>query len=207
MQNVSSCRLCGGPHWTMMCPYKEIAKQNGGKMPEGFGGAAAGGGGGSIGGGGALMGMMTGAAPTGLYKAPSLRPGADGAPRPITEAELTQLKVSNLSPETTEDDLRALFQPFGNMDSKFRIARDTYGESKCYAYLKYHTHREAEAARANLNGWRLNYMVIKVEFVAPRDPSKFGGGQSVHRHLSGYGKALADTSGAALLSKGGGGGH
>ncbi len=194
-----------------MCPYKEIAKQNGGKMPEGFGGAAggAGGAGGSGGGagGGMLMGMMGGGgAPTGLYKAPSLRPGADGAPRPITEAELTQLKVSNLSPETTEDDLRALFQPFGNMDPKFRIARDTYGESKCYAYLKYHTHREAEAARANLNGWRLNYMVIKVEFVAPRDPSKFGGGaQSAHRHLSGYGKALADTSGAALLAKGGGG--
>ena len=189
-----------------MCPYKEIAKQNGGKMPEGFGGVAGGAGGSGGGGGGALMGMMTGtAAPTGTYKAPGLRPGADGAPRPITEAELTQLKVSNLSPETIEDDLRGLFQPFGNMDPKFRIARDAYGESKCYAYLKYSTHREAEAARANLNGWRLFHMVIKVEFVAPRDPSRMGGGQSAHRHLSGYGKALADTSGAALLSKGGGG--
>ena len=200
-----------------MCPYKEIAKQNGGKMPEGFGGmpgvgGGAGGGGGA--GAGALMGMMTGAAagaPTGLYKAPSLRPGADGATRPITEADLTQLKVSNLSPETTEDDLRGLFQPFGNMDPRFRIARDNYGESKCYAYLKYNTHREAAEACKHLNGWRLNYMVIKVEFVQPRDPSKAGGGgQSAHRHLSGYGKALADTSGAALLSTkggGGGGGH
>ena len=184
----------------MMCPYKETIK-SGGQVPGGVGAGGAAAGGGSGGGMGMGMGMATGEPKGGLYRAPSQRPGADGAPRVITEADLTQVKVSNLSPETTEDDLRGLFQPFGNLDPKFRIARDTYGESRCYAYLKYHTHREAQAALTNLNGWRLNYMVIKVEFVAPRDPSRMGGGgQAGHRNLSGYGKALADTSGAAILS-------
>ena len=194
-QSVSSCRICSGSHWTMMCPYKEHVK-NGGTVPGMAPGAAA-----AAAGGGGPQGMAT-SAPMGVYKAPSLRAGADGAPRPIVEADMLQLKVSNLSPETTEDDLRGLFQSFGMLDHKFRIARDNHGESKCFAYLKYATHREAEAARAALNGWRLNYMVIKVEFVAPRDPSRSGpgGGGGGHRHLSGYGKALADTSGSNILS-------
>ncbi len=171
-----------------MCPYKEVIKQ-GGVVPGGVAGAA---------GGGGMMSMAP-AAPTGTYKAPSLRPGAEGVPRPISDAEKVQLKVSNLSPETTEDDLRALFQPFGSLDHKFRIPRDLYGESKCFAYLKYGWHKEAEAARVNLNGWRLHHMVLKVEFVEPRDPLRAPGAGG-HRHLQGYGKALADTTGANILS-------
>lgn len=146
------------------------------------------------------MGAAATAGATGAYKAPGLRAGAEGAPRVMSDAEKVNLKVSNLSPETIEDDLRALFQPFGNL-APFRLIRDQATNiSKGFAYLRYSTHREAQAAQVNLNGFRLHHMVIKVEFVERREDRPGGGGMGGHKYLSGYGKSLADTSGANVLS-------
>ena len=162
-----------------------------------MGGASAGGGAGDGGGGGGGL-AGTGSGGGGTYKAPSLRAGAmPGGTRVITDAERVQLKVSSLAPETTEDDLRSIFQPWGNLDPKFKIAKDSNGNSRGFCFLRYATHREAQAAIQNINGYRLHHMVLKVEFTEPREHHMGGGGG--HRHLSGYGKNLADTRGATLL--------
>ena len=115
--------------------------------------------------------------------------------------ELVQLRVSNLNPDTDEDDLRALFQPFGRLDQRIHIARyKETGESRGFAFLKYAWHKEAAEAKASLNGYRLNNMVIQVEFSENRDSGRSAlSGSGIGRHLSGYGGKLADTKGAHLL--------
>ena len=211
-----------------MCPYKAIV-ESGGQVPaSALAGAAAatataaaaGGGGGGGGGegeggfggmgmqrgpGGGLSALAAGARPTGAYVPPSMRAGAaaSGAPRPVSMEEMVQLRVSNLSPETTEDDLRALFQPFGRLDQRAtHIARnrDTQ-ESRGFAFLKYAWHKEAADAKAHLNGYRLHHMIIRVEFAENRDSLRGNSlsGSGIGRHLSGYGGKLADTKGATLL--------
>jgi translation initiation factor 3 subunit G len=165
----------------------------GGPPPEGGGGGGIGGGGGD-------------AAPSGgAYVPPSMRAGAALAPGVIREVlyeERIQLRVNNLSPETTEDDLRNLFQPFGRLDKVF-VAHDRItGESRGFAFIKYTRHSDAEAARQNLNGYPLSHMILRVEWSEPRLDAPGGPGGSAgpdRRHLSGYGKALADTRGATTF--------
>jgi hypothetical protein len=205
-----------------MCPYKAIVESGGVVPASAMQGAAAGGGGGGGGGGGeggieseggsgmqrgpggGLGALAAGARPGGAYVPPSMRAGATpGAVRPPSLDDLVQLRVSNLSPETTEDDLRALFQPFGRLDQRIHIARQKEtGESRGFAFLKYAWHKEAADAKTHLNGYRLKHMIIRVEFAENRD----GGagrnslsGSGIGRHLSGYGGKLADTTGAYVL--------
>lgn len=144
-------------------------------------------------------------APQGAYVPPSMRGGAagatGGAPREIAYEERLQLRVSNLSPDTSEDDLRNLFQPFGRVE-KVYIAKDhATGESRGFAYIKFQYHTSAEEARKNLHGYPLHHMVMRVDWSEPREDRGGPGGssQAPHRNLSGYGKALADTRGSNLL--------
>ena len=146
------------------------------------------------------------ALPQGAYVPPSMRSGPSGAPgeplREMAYEERLQLRVSNLSPDTSEDDLRNLFQPFGRVE-KVYIAKDhASGESRGFAFIKFLYHSSAEEARKNLNGYPLHHMIMRVDWSEPREAGP-GGGSSLSgggpRNLSGYGKALADTRGSNLL--------
>lgn len=197
-QSIVTCRKCGGKHWTNMCPYKSIAAMQPGILPTDTGSSA------EPSGSVALASVSSSALASagGAYKPPSLRTGslASSDLRVQTDEEKVQLKVSNIDPETTEDDLRAIFQRYGNLDPKFRIQRDAKGNSRSFCFLRYKMHREAAAALDGVNGLRLGHMVLKVEFTESRD--RFSNSSSgAHRHLSGYGSKLADTTGATLLSR------
>ncbi len=167
------CRRCGGAHWTLSCPYKDVQGQIGGRGPLDGAGAGAGGagpsgapgGGAGAGPGGAPGRPGAGAGPGGLgagsgkYVPPSARAGGAGAgdQRDVPVEELTQLRVSNLSEDVEEDDLRALFRPFGNLDKIF-LARDREtGIPRGFAFVRYLRHDEAEAAMKSLDG--LPFMV------------------------------------------------
>lgn len=147
------------------------------------------------------------AVPAGAYVPPSMRSGGSGAPgeplREMAYEERLQLRVSNLSPDTSEDDLRNLFQPFGRVE-KVYIAKDhSTGESRGFAFIKFLYHSSAEDARKNLNGYPLHHMIMRVDWSEPREVGPGGPGGSLAssgpRNLSGYGKALADTRGSNLL--------
>ncbi len=176
----------------------------GGAVPAGMEGLAAAAGGGGGGGGGGEEREERVAAPAGAYVPPSMRTGAAGAPgaplREIAYEERLQLRVSNLSPDTSEDDLRNLFQPFGRVE-KVYVAKDhATGESRGFAFIKFLYHSSAEDARKSLNGYPLHHMIMRVDWSEPRIEGPGGAGpMPAHRNLSGYGKALADTRGSNLL--------
>jgi translation initiation factor 3 subunit G len=122
------CRICKGDHWTLKCPYKDtlggLAELASGMGAEGSGegvadgdSAAAGTPGGGAGAGGAGAGSgkyvppnLRGAAGAGLRRGEAMggRPGGRG------DDDAT-LRVTNVSDDTQDDDLKELFGRFGHV--------------------------------------------------------------------------------------------
>jgi len=83
--------------------------------------------------------------------------------------------VGNLSRETTEDELRQAFEPFGQVTS-VNIIKDRYsGESRGFAFVEMTTKSEAQAAINGVNGTSLGERTLSVNEARPR--SEGGGGR------------------------------
>ncbi|XP_052786639.1 CUGBP Elav-like family member 3 isoform X3 [Mya arenaria] len=73
------------------------------------------------------------------------------AERDPTKHEDRKLFVGMLNKQQTEDDIRHLFSPFGQVE-ELTILRDQNGNSKGCAFVKYSNHSEAQATINNLHG-------------------------------------------------------
>jgi len=111
------------------------------------------------------------------YIPPNLRPGAvSGRPR-FDRDDANTLKVTNLSEDTTEDDIRELFRVFGHT-TRVYLARDRQtGDSRGFAFVTYQTREDAQRAVAGLNGHGYDSLILHVEFAKPREEKKEGGGK------------------------------
>jgi RNA recognition motif-containing protein len=94
--------------------------------------------------------------------------------------------VGNLSPETTEDDLRKAFEAFGQVVSVKLLRNRATGESNRIGFVGMAVSDEAQTAISELNGKNLKGNTIKVEegkrkISHSSDQGKqegFGGGRS-----------------------------
>ena len=77
-------------------------------------------------------------------------------------AMVSNLFVTNLSPDTTDEDLQGLFRPFGRCTVKLPKDRRT-GAVRGFAFINFNRIQDAQVALVNLNGWRLHHMVILVK--------------------------------------------
>jgi RNA recognition motif-containing protein len=86
--------------------------------------------------------------------------------------------VGNLSRQTTEDDLRPLFEPFGKIMSVNVIKDKFSGESKGFGFVEMAKKSEGEAAIEALNGTDLMGQKITVNEARPKSESggRRGGG-------------------------------
>ncbi|KAI1487833.1 hypothetical protein F5X96DRAFT_680927 [Biscogniauxia mediterranea] len=67
------------------------------------------------------------------------------------KANFTNVYVKNISPDTTDDDFRELFEKFGDVTSS-SLARDNEGKSRGFGFVNYTTHESAAKAVEELNG-------------------------------------------------------
>jgi RNA recognition motif-containing protein len=74
-----------------------------------------------------------------------------------------KLLVRNLSRNTTEDELRALFEPFGNIQSCTLVLDSKNGRSKGFGFVEIPNHGEAKAAMKELNGKNIANSIIRVK--------------------------------------------
>ena len=89
--------------------------------------------------------------------------------------------VGNLDYATTEDSLRGLFTPHGEVVSvKVITDRDT-GRSRGFCFVEMPNDEEAQAAISALDGKELDGRTLKVNEAQPRDDSRGGGGRSPRR--------------------------
>jgi len=106
---------------------------------------------------------------------------------------MKNLFVGNMSFQTTEGDLRALFEPFGQV-ARVHIAMDREtGRSRGFAFVEMPNDAEAAAAMQGLDGKDLGGRNLKVNEARPKEASSGprgprGGGPGGDRGGSGGGR-------------------
>jgi len=165
------CRLCKGDHFTAKCPYKDTL-------------------------GGLENNADTGAgpdddappsdpAPGGLgstgskYVPPSLRLGARGAGESMrgpggggNRDDLPTLRVTNISEDTQENDLRELFGHFGRV-ARVYVGRDRdTGAGKGFAFVSFEDRAVAQKAMEKVNGKGYDNLILSVQWSQPRADAK-----------------------------------
>jgi RNA recognition motif-containing protein len=94
-----------------------------------------------------------------------------------------KLYVGNMSYDTTEDALHALFAGVGEVESVNIIADRRSGRSKGFGFVEMATEEEAQAAISQLNGTTLDGRQINVAEARPQRPrsDRRGGGRRDRR--------------------------
>ncbi len=91
----------------------------------------------------------------------------------------TRLYVGNLSFDTVEADLRALFEQAGKVEDCALITDRFTGKSRGFAFVTMASHEDAQRAISQLNGHELDGRPLRVNEAKPREdrPRRdFGGG-------------------------------
>ncbi len=87
---------------------------------------------------------------------------------------MMKLYVGNLSFSTTEQDLKALFEPYGVTSASLVMDRET-GRPRGFGFVELDTQQGA-AAIAGLNGKNIGGRDLTVNEAKPREPRSGGGG-------------------------------
>lgn len=151
--SIVVCRNCGETgHWTLKCPKRDSV------IPKGMDSAP------PVGRAGG------GASSSGKYVPMHLRAGAEGVS--MQRDDSSTIRVTNISEDTTDDDLRDLFRRFGHT-SRIYLAKDRLtGQSRGFAFINFTTREAAQSAIDGLNGHGYDNLILHVEFAKPREPSE-----------------------------------
>ncbi len=112
-----------------------------------------------------------------------------------------KLYVGNLSYDTTDSDLRQLFEEYGTVESAQAIMDRETGRSKGFGFVEMPSDQEAQAAIDALNGQEVNGRALTVNEAKPREDRGGGGGRG------GYGGGGGGGGGGRGGYGGGGGGR
>ncbi|KAJ7869662.1 eukaryotic translation initiation factor 3 subunit G-domain-containing protein [Mycena leptocephala] len=158
------CRLCKGEHFTAKCPHKEaLAGLEMDATAAGDDDAPAETAAPSLGAGGS----------GGKYVPVWLRPGAKPPPAGSggpggNRDDLPTLRVTNLSEDTQENDLRELFGIFGRVARVF-VGRDREtGAGKGFAFVSFEERAVAQKAMEKVNGKGYDNLILSVQWSQPR---------------------------------------
>lgn len=105
--------------------------------------------------------------------------------------------VGNLSYQATEDELRALFEPFGQVSSVALIKDKMTGQPRGFGFVEMPNDSEAQKAIQELNGKDMKGRSLSINPARPREERGGGGG--------GYGGGGGGYGGGGRGGGGGGG--
>ena len=88
----------------------------------------------------------------------------------------SKLYVGNLTYDTTESTIEALFAPHGSVTSVALITDRDTGRAKGFGFVEMGSDEEAQAAKSALDGTDLGGRAIKVDVAKERQPRSGGGG-------------------------------
>ncbi|ORX34708.1 eukaryotic translation initiation factor 3 subunit G-domain-containing protein [Kockovaella imperatae] len=156
------CRLCKGGHFTAKCPFKDslaaienVDMDDGGEAPaaDGMGGI-----------------LARGAGAGGKYVPPGQRAGGGaGESMYRNRDDLPTLRITSLSTDAEDEDLRELFAPFGKV-ARANVVRDRETrESKGFGFVSFESRRDAEKALQKMNGHGYDSLILSVSWSLPRE--------------------------------------
>ncbi len=126
------------------------------------------------GGGAGPGGLLPTAGAKGGYVPPSVRARAAGATSggaimgDLPRRDDNSVRVTNLSEDTREDDLRDLFAPFGQVSRVYIAVDRESGESRGFGFVNFMFRADAQRAIDKLDGFGYDNLILRVEFAAPR---------------------------------------
>jgi translation initiation factor 3 subunit G len=152
------CRICKGDHFTTKCPYKDTLKpidelERSVKPVTGS--------------------PALGESEVKSYVPPHLR-NAEGRGEGYSERERREentLRVTNLSEDTTDEDLRALFCGFGPTTRVFLPKDRETNMCRGFAFVSFVNRDDAQRALEALNGYGYDNLILHVEWSKP-NPDK-----------------------------------
>ena len=178
------CRTCKGDHFTSRCPYKDTL----GAAGEGADGGDSGAmtpnpalidpSNPAVAASSSLLHSTLGGSGRGIggkYVPPSMRAGAEGKSvagermgGPMNRDDLPTLRVTNLSEDVTDDDMRELFSRFGRV-TRVHVGRDRdTGLCKGYAFVSFEYREDADRARQRIDGMGYANLILNVAWSQPR---------------------------------------
>ena len=84
--------------------------------------------------------------------------------------DLPTLRITSLSVDAQDDDLRALFAPFGHV-VRANVVRDRETrESKGFGFVSFDSKADAEKALSKMNGFGYDSLILSVSWSQPREP-------------------------------------
>jgi translation initiation factor 3 subunit G len=160
-----TCRICEGNHYTTRCPYKDTFT---GVLP---GAEDAPGLNGELPPDASAPGATTAG---GKYVPPSMRgagAGTRGGESMFKDSrgrdDLPTLRVTNLSEDAQEPDLREIFQRFEHFGKVVRVfvGRDQEtGLCKGFAFVSFEDRRDAEKAMAKVHGMPYDHLILSCQW-------------------------------------------
>jgi len=161
LTSVVICRLCNATdHYSIKCPKRKEIEVDGVTSGGGRGGRG---------------GVVGASAPGGKYVPVHLRDGGRGRGGgrgggiQMGRDDSATIRVTNISEDTTEDDLRDLFRPYGHT-TRIYLAKDKFThKSRGFAFISYTTRNEAQRAITALNDKGYDNLILHVEFAQPRE--------------------------------------
>lgn len=126
--------------------------------------------------------------------------GAEGGAPPMPLEDHTKIRVTNISEDTTEGDLRELFGNFGRIHRIYLAKDPETMQSRGFAFVSYANEADAERAMEALQGYGYDHLILKLEWAKPSQRDIQGGGGGApggglsSARVSGYGQALAQDT-------------
>ena len=154
---VIKCQYCKGPHYSVKCPLKSLVMDIQSKTVTPSANAQA---------------TPTAPSAPGAYVPPAARSGgrtatSSGIGNFSSRDELPTLRISNLTDNATEEDLRELVQKISGTSQikRIHIPKDyDKKRSRGFAYISFEHYSDAEKVLAVLNGMKYDHLVLHVEW-------------------------------------------
>eukprot|EP00040_Diaphanoeca_grandis_P021559 m.114960 g.114960 ORF g.114960 m.114960 type:complete len:312 (+) comp28387_c0_seq1:140-1075(+) len=164
------CRICKGEHWTTKCPYKDKLGIPTADDAEGADGAVKP----TADAGGPPVDPTTGGVTGNRYVPPRQRLGRrEGEGESMDKRDETAtIRITNLSENTREEDLRELFRPFGSISRCYLATDRETGAARGFAFINYLRKDDAQAAIDTLNGHGYDHLILQVEWAEDRKPTE-----------------------------------
>lgn len=90
---------------------------------------------------------------------------------------MTNIFVGNLSYQTSQDELHALFAQYGNVERVHIVTDRDSGQPRGFAFVEMTDKREAENAISQLNGAEIKGRALNVNEARPKPAGGGGGGR------------------------------
>lgn len=153
-KGIVKCRTCNGDHWTLSCPYKDMVTKlkPEEKLPPPSGGGS----------GDDRNKSLNKYVPPSLRDGANNRRGGDSANNQRHDA--LAIRISNLSPNTSDHDLEELVKPFGAINKLYLAKEKFTGLCRGFAYIHFKSKEDAHGAITALNGYGYDHLILKVDW-------------------------------------------